>query len=333
MACGWGSFNGAKAAELRTWGIGHDRQKGGNTEISCEGSGEERVLSEISVTSRISVRMNRERVSFSELRTHIPALCFLPGDMDLTDGAPAVRRAFIDKLCAMLSVPYAKRLSDYKRLVRHRIKLLRGGKSPVITSRLMSSIGSWIWHVRSSAVKMLDESIFTGGGALPPFPLRVRLVPGGIGNGEGCAYGADAMRDKFMERLEFYSERELRAKAPFVGPHRDDISISVGGYGENEGECSGELSAAVLSRGQKRRAVISLILASGRVMESRLRRKPLFLLDEVFSELDGDARRIVADALYDTGWQIFATSAENMIPNWRGKIYELSGGSVYENPI
>ncbi|MCL1940987.1 MAG: DNA replication and repair protein RecF, partial [Synergistaceae bacterium] len=157
LACGWGSFNGAKAVELRAWGT---EQRGGNAEISCEAAGEENVLSEISISSRISVKMNRERTSFSELRTRIPALCFLPGDMNLIDGAPAVRRLFIDKLCAMISIPYAKRLSDYKRLVRHRIKLLRAGRPPDVTSRLIASIGSWIWSVRALAVRMLGENIF-----------------------------------------------------------------------------------------------------------------------------------------------------------------------------
>ncbi|MCL1940677.1 MAG: DNA replication and repair protein RecF, partial [Synergistaceae bacterium] len=96
-----------------------------------------------------------------------------------------------------------------------------------------------------------------------------------------------------------------------------------------------KMPSSALSRGQKRRSVIALILASGRVMELKLKRKPLFLLDEVFSELDADARRIVADALFATGWQIFATSAEKFSPapasDWRGEIYELAGGDIVKS--
>jgi len=323
LACGWGTFYNARAAELRTWYGGNVT---GNTEISCNALGEEQVISEIFISSRISVKTNKERTSFSELRAHIPALCFLPYDMNLIDGTPGVRRAFIDKLCALISIPYAKRLSDYKRLVRHRIKLLREGKSPNITSQLISFIGSWIWSVRCSAVKMLDENVSFESplNALSPFPLRVSLKLGGMENGEECLNEADAMKDKFIEKLKFYSEREVKAKVPFVGPHRDDILISV--YG-NKGN-SDFSPSAVLSRGQKRRSVISLILASGRVMELKLKRKPLFLLDEVFSELDEDGRLIVANALYDSGWQIFAASAENTFSNWQGKVYQLRDGDI-----
>ena len=174
LACGWGSFYNARTMELRAWCSEHET---GNIEILCDAFGEEQIISEISVSSRISVRMNKEKTSFSEMRTRIPALCFLPGDMNLIDGTPGIRRAFIDKLCALISIPYAKRLSDYKRLVRHRIKLLNMGKSPDVTSQLISSFGSWIWSVRRSAVKLLNDNITLESSlsALSPFPLRVKL--------------------------------------------------------------------------------------------------------------------------------------------------------------
>ena len=323
LACGWGSFYNAKTMELRTWNSNHGV---GNIEIICNAFGEEQIISEISVSSRISVKINKEKTSFSEMRTYIPALCFLPGGINLIDGTPGIRRIFMDKLCALISIPYAKHLSDYKRLVRHRIKLLHAGKSPDVTSQLISSIGSWIWSVRRAAVRMLNESFTFGSplNALSPFPLRVKLKFGGMESGEEWLNETNVMKDKFMEKLKFYSERESKAKIPFVGPHRDDILISV--YG-NKGDTDFSPST-VLSRGQKRRAVISIILASGRVIELKIKRKPLLLLDEVFSELDEDGRQLVADALYDTGWQIFATSAENMFSNWKGKVYELRDGDI-----
>jgi len=328
LACGWGSFHNASVAELRTWDKREIEGKTGNIEITCEAMGEEQVYTEISISSRISVKVNKERVSLSELRTYVPALCFLPGDMNIIDGTPATRRAFIDKLCTMLSIPYAKRLSDYKRLVRHRIKLLRIGKSPDITSNLMSSIGSWIWSVRLSAVKMFNEHLaIEGASKLSPFPLRIKLKPGGgAENEEGCGPAPRITKNEFTERLELYSEKELKAKMPFVGPHRDDILISV--YGNKEKHSNETSPANVLSRGQKKRAVVSLLLASGHILKQRLKRQPILLLDEIFSELDEEGRQIVADALYNTGWQIFATSAENTISNWRSKVYHLSDGIV-----
>ena len=331
VACGWGSFYNASATELRTWDTRAIEGKTGNIEIFCEAVGEEQVSVEISISSRISAKVNKERVSLSELRTYIPALCFLPGDMNIIDGTPAVRRVFVDKICTILSIPYAKRLSDYKRLIRHRIKLLRIGKSPTVTSHLISSIGSWIWSIRSSVVKMLNEYVsIEGSSKLSPFPLKLSHKPGGNAeNNETYEEAPRITKSDLLERLEFYSERELKVKAPLAGPHRDDILISVSG---NKEKHLGALSpASALSRGQKKRAVVSLLLASGRILQSRLKRKPIFLLDEVFSELDEEARHIVATALYETGWQIFASSAENNLSDWRGKVFNLCDGYVVTN--
>lgn len=321
IACGWGTFNNASLRELCKWDS-EESVTSGNIDIFCEAHGEEKIRSEISISSRVSARINMERVSFSELRAHIPALCFLPGDMNLIDGSPAIRRVFLDKLCSSLSVPYAKRLSDYKRLVRHRIKLLRIGKSPDITSELMSSIGSWIWSVRSSVIKMLNEYILNECSlTLSNFPIKLILKPGGIdGSSDYFSCTPNIIKSKFFERLKLLSEREMKAKVSLAGPHRDDISILV-----HRGK---EVEAGILSRGQKRRAVVSLLLASGRIMESKLKRRPIFFLDEIFSELDEEARQLVAGALFDTGWQIFASSADSTLSNWSGKVYELKEGDV-----
>jgi len=321
IACGWGTFYNAGLRELRTWDSGENATSG-NINIICEALGEEKFRSEIIISSRVSARTNKERVSFSELRSRIPALCFLPGDMNLIDGSPAIRRVFLDKLCSALSIPYAKRLSDYKRLVRHRIKLLRMGKSPDITSELMSSIGSWIWSVRLSVVKMLNGYVSNQESSiLSAFPIKISLKPGGTPeNSDEFSCASNITKIKFLECLDLHSEREIKSKIALTGPHRDDISISI--------KRDKEVKAGIQSRGQKRRTVVSLMLASGRIMESKLKRKPIFFLDEIFSELDEEARHLVAGALYDTGWQIFATSAENTLSNWRGKVYELKEGDV-----
>ena len=325
VACGWGSFYNASASELHAWDKKGTAGKPENIDIYCKAIGEQQVCVEISISSRISAKVNKERVSLSELRTYVPALCFLPGDMNIINGTPSTRRVFIDKLCTMLSIPYAKRLSDYKRLIRHRIKLLRAGKSPNITSDLISSIGSWIWSVRSSVIKMLNEHLPIEGSAnLSPFPLKLKLKPGGAA--ENDEDEPRITKSELFKRLEFYSEKELKAKIPFAGPHRDDVLISVSGIKE---KYSSELSpASVLSRGQKKRAVVSLFLSSGRILQLRLKRKPIFLLDEIFSELDEEARHVVATSLYETGWQIFASCAENNLLNWRGNVYNLSDGVV-----
>ena len=96
-------------------------------------------------------------------------------------------------------------------------------------------------------------------------------------------------------------DRERRAGTALVGPHRDDLLFS----------CLGHPASQALSRGQKRRVVIAALLAAGRLVETRLRTKPILLLDDVAAELDAEGKRLLGLALADTGWQVFATGTED----------------------
>ena len=88
---------------------------------------------------------------------------------------------------------------------------------------------------------------------------------------------------------------------PVVGPGRDDLAIAA----------QGRDAASSLSRGQKRRLVLSLILAAGRMVESRLGRRPVLLFDDLAAELDSEGRRAAGASLLETGWQVFVTGTED----------------------
>ncbi|MBR0185168.1 MAG: hypothetical protein IJQ24_03985, partial [Synergistaceae bacterium] len=65
-----------------------------------------------------------------------------------------------------------------------------------------------------------------------------------------------------------------------------------------------------LSRGQKRRLILYIILTSGRLIEERLKRKPVLLLDDLTAELDAEGREWTYNQLKATGWQAFITAPE-----------------------
>ena len=109
---------------------------------------------------------------------------------------------------------------------------------------------------------------------------------------------------------------------PLVGPHRDDLLIL---RGTRE-------AAGSLSRGQKRRASVALMLAAGQAVEDRLKRKPLLLLDEVASELDEEGRSLVVESLQETGWQTFATAADQVVSAWPGKTWRVDTGEIFPLP-
>ena len=136
-----------------------------------------------------------------------------------------------------------------------------------------------------------------------PFPFVLRAEPEIPGSGS----------DFLLAALEATAEREARACRPLAGPHRDDLVVS----------CLGRPASAALSRGQKRRLVVSLILMAGRFVGTYLRARPVLLLDDLGAELDAAGRREAGSALLGTGWQVFVTGTENPFPEVPAQIYGL----------
>ncbi|NLM71832.1 MAG: DNA replication and repair protein RecF [Synergistaceae bacterium] len=273
-------------------------------------SGEEEAFLAAGIGASTVVKYNGKRCSFSDVRSISPSLAFLPQDMALIDGSPSRRRSFVDRLCALLWPLYALRLTDFKRAVRHRIALLKRGAPLGALSKSMAAPASWLWRAREQAILCLVEELSHLEDLLP-MPLDLTLKRGGAGRESDPA--ADWWRS-----LEAAGPRERACCTPLVGPHRDDILF----------QCDGMSAANCLSRGQKRRSSVALVIAAGRCIQRKLRRSPILLLDEMASELDRTGRGLFVDALAATGWQVIATAAEEVLPDWPGRTLMVEKGEV-----
>jgi DNA replication and repair protein RecF len=279
----------------------------------------------------MSLRAAGERVTYSELRLLLPSLSFLPHDIGLLDGSPSVRRLFLDKLCALSFPLYARRLAEYRQLVRQRGALLRQDRkwrdaatALRATVPPMAHLGGWMRSVRQKVVALLAEtlkksepehknSLLCGVSFddLLPFRVEVSLEL------RGTAGLEDPVQD-MAAAMEAGLERERQAGSVLVGPHRDDLLFS----------CLGRPASHALSRGQKRRLVVAAILASGLLIEAKLRMKPILLLDDVAAELDAEGRELMGRALAATGWQVFATGAEDPFVTVPKTLWRVQEGDI-----
>ena len=275
---GWGAFT--KTSDAVSWQSHNHRAA-----ISAAMSGEESFTVSAEISSRISLRVNDKSVSFTDLRLNVPSIIFLTGNLALIDGSPSSRRLFIDRLCALFVPPFAKRLADFKNVLRARSMLLRQGKSPASTDIPYCKLGGWIMDIRRQVAGQLAE-IMRGGG------IAVRFVPALNVLGEEYLRGMIGVN---MAR-EFYAQR------PLSGPNYDDMTITVAD--------TGRPASVALSRGQKRRVILYMILAAGKLIAHRLRRKPVLLLDDLTAELDAEGREWVYHELSATRWQSFITAPE-----------------------
>ncbi|MEK7152834.1 MAG: hypothetical protein AAB834_02720, partial [Patescibacteria group bacterium] len=82
------------------------------------------------------------------------------------------------------------------------------------------------------------------------------------------------------------------------GPHRDDLRVLIDGHEANE----------TASRGETRTLVLALKIMELQLLEKLRGTKPLLLLDDVFSELDGGRRQALTR--YVTDYQTFITTTD-----------------------
>lgn len=299
---GWGCFR--TGASPVAWDSGEP-----SAYLYGEFGGEESVNVGLRVGARTLVRCDERRASWTNVRERVPSLAFLAGDLSLVEGTPGVRRAFLDRLCTLLFPPYAWRLSEMRRALRHRAVLLKQGRNASLTAKVLAPLASWIWESRQSSVAMLAAELERLSDLLPA-PLEMRHARGG-------SAGRDAPPDDFAAGLERYGQREREARIPLVGPHRDDLVLTNSGR-----------SVLALSRGQRRRTAVALMIAAAFAVEKTVRRAPVLLLDEIAAELDGDGRRKTVDALRKSGFQVFAATAEAPAGDWPGGVWEVESGSV-----
>jgi len=198
---------------------------------------------------------------------------------------------------------------EYRQLVRQRSVLLRGdGKGTALraSTQPIAQLGGWIRFVRYRAVDLLREKL-----SMESDSFENRVLPFDVGVAMEMR-GADAGNMKAGLEPEHYVgdlrsaldaglERERHAGLVLVGPHRDDLVFS----------CLGRPAVQALSRGQKRRVAMAAVIAAGRIVEAKLRVKPILILDDVTAELDADGKAIIGHTLAATGWQVFASGVED----------------------
>ena len=126
---------------------------------------------------------------------------------------------------------------------------------------------------------------------IPPGRVALEFLPR-IESGE----------EYLREMTAKFSQRELYAQRVLFSPNYDDIAITLS---EN-----GRAASESLSRGQKRRLILYMIITAGKLIAERLKKSPILLLDDLTAELDSEGREFAYRELAKTKWQIFITAPE-----------------------
>ncbi len=268
-------------------------------------SGTVRVEVEIPRSGRRRVLVNGKRpVRNRDIMAQVPIVAFQPDDLDLVKRGPGLRRAYLDDLAAQLWPQAGAVQQDYDRAVRQRNTLLKqGGRGadPVtldVWDERVAAAGASVFQHRMDVLAALDAAI---GEAYRLVGERGTLTWSYTTNwgGEATEGNVERLQSALFERRQ----RDMDQRVTSAGPHRDDPSLVV----------DGRPARTMASQGEQRTVALAMRVAAYRVLSARRSLKPILLLDDVFSELDGTHTRGVM-SLLDDG-QVFVTSArEDEVP-------------------
>lgn len=244
----------------------------------------------------------------------VRAVIFAPEDLSLVRGDPADRRRFLDEIGIQRHPRISGVRADYDKVLKQRNALLknasasRRGPDPTFDSTLsvwneqLTQLGADIIAARAELIADLRPFVQQAYEAIAgQADVDITYRPSSPAIGEQVAVLDPSLRERVSMAmdadLEARIDDELRRGITLVGPHRDEVELTLNGFPVK----------GYASHGESWSMALSLRLAAADVLRSD-GVDPIVILDDVFAELD-TARRSHLAALVQKATQVFITAA------------------------
>ncbi len=230
---------------------------------------------ELNRHGRNRAQVNRQRLQRArDLLGVMRVTVFSPDDLAMVKGGPQERRAFLDATLVALAVKYDALRLELDRVVRQRNVLLKqaGGRLDTtaadtldVWDARLADVGERFGHARAVLVERLGPFVATAYDELADRPTDVAV-----------GYDAPWRRMGLAAALVAARADDVRRAVSTVGPHRDDVALSIAGMP----------ARTHASQGEQRTVALALRLAAHRLVAERTGSAPVLVLDDVLSELD-----------------------------------------------
>lgn len=266
------------------------------------------------------VRLSR----MSEMVGNFRAVLFCPEHLGLVKEGPAVRRNYMDVAISQFKPVYLRALQRYSVALRERNKLLKmADDNPKffrdtieLYSAEMAEQAAVIMPWRATfceSMHMITTVIFQEMSGLkkenPALSYQTSL---GL-DSQNC-HDPDTIRRLMMTALTHNLAREQAAGMTLYGPHRDDIDIKL----------NRRPARLYASQGQQRSLALAMKLAEGDISCARGDDMPVYLLDDVLSELDAGRRQYLTREF--KGRQVIITTCEREVFPGEANVIDVSAG-------
>ncbi|WP_018788534.1 DNA replication/repair protein RecF [Micromonospora sp. CNB394] len=257
---------------------------------------------------------------------------FAPEDLELVRGDPAERRRYLDDLLVTRQPRYAGVRADYERVVKQRNALLRTSylarKTGGTRGGDLSTLAVWDAHLAQHGADLLAGRLELVAALTPHVAKAYDAVAAGRG-AAGIAYrpsvelpepgaGRAALAEALAAALTGNRAAEIERGTTLVGPHRDDLALTLGPLPAKGYASHGESWSYALAL---RLAGYDLLRADGI--------EPVLVLDDVFAELDSGRRERLAELVGGASQLLVTCAVDDDVPaTLRGTRYAVGEGTV-----
>jgi len=243
----------------------------------------------------------------SDIMGSFRSVLFCPEHLSLIKDGPSERRAYLDMAISRMYPMYIHSLQKYNHILKQRNALIKNAVADRETFN--STVELWSMQLAHEAAVISDMRLrfirraevyisrffseMTDGGEQPKV-----IYHGNAGLCEDDYLDRKKTEERYLELLMSSHEREIYTGATLFGTHKDDLDISL----------NGKSARIYASQGQQRSLALSMKLAEGEICREEFGDYPVFLFDDVLSELDVRRRDYLINRMKDK--QVIITTCE-----------------------
>ncbi|BBD57300.1 DNA replication and repair protein RecF [Nostoc sp. HK-01] len=233
------------------------------------------------------------------------AVQFSSLDLELVRGSPEVRRNWLDTLLIQLEPVYAHILHQYNQVLRQRNAFLKKNQESAISTQKpelalwdaqLATTGTRVIRRRDRAIQRLAPIAAAWHASISGSTeiLEIKYLP----NIPLVLNQPEEVQQAFLTKIQQRAVAELYRGTTLVGPHRDEVELTIN---QTPARQYG-------SQGQQRTLVLALKLAELQLIEEVVKEPPLLLLDDVLAELDPYRQNQLLDAIQDRFQTLITTT-------------------------
>lgn len=309
------SFRGADESEMIKFG-----SEGASVSIDfCDSIRTQNISMRMYRGRRRQVELNKVSIKrLSDMVGELSTVLFCPGHLSIIQDGPAMRRNYLDVAISQLRPAYIASLQRYAQILKNRNKLIKDAEEDRRTfdatvdfwSAQLAEEAATITVMRAEYIRRVKSYVseffkdMTDGREVPDIlysssgarSMNDRTIP----VDEGFCFDREAVRRKYLALLNNNHEKELGSGSTLWGVHKDDMVVYLNSHE----------ARTYASQGQQRSLALALKLTEGEICREERSEYPIFLFDDVLSELDAGRRAYLTEQL--SGRQVIMTCCEKL---------------------